>query len=183
MKRTAPFLLPLLALAVLAPAASGAGLPEGELAPYLIVAWQWSSPTDQPRPQTFYGDQSLVITQRGAVFSSRSSRSSSDIPQVQTYRGTATAAQMQELRDQLNAAKIRGLSSCAVIPPVAGWTSSTDVTWYSAHGRRNSFNAATGAQAAGRPPCPEAVATVFQTINALEGRILANPDTEILQFE
>jgi hypothetical protein len=182
MKRIAPFLLPLLALAVLAPGVSGAGLPEGELAPYLIVAWQWSSPTNQPRPQTFYGDQSMVITQRGAVFTSRSSRSNSEIPQVQIYRGTATAAQMQEFRERLNAAKIRGLSSCAVTLPIEGWTSSTDVTWYSAHGRRNFFNVS-GALAAGRPRCPDAVATVFQAINLLEGQILANPDTEILHFE
>lgn len=182
MKRTIASLA-LFALAILAPGAEAAGLPEGELAPYLVVAWQWFSTTTQPRPQTFYGDQSMVITQKGAVFASRSSRADGDIPEVMTYRGTATAAQMQELRDQLNAANVRGLRNCAVTPPAPGWTSSTDLTWYSARGRRNFFNAAAGARAAGRPPCPQAVSVVFQAINQLESRVLANPGTQILTFE
>ncbi len=181
MKSKAAFPLALLAvlvaLACFAPAASAA-----EPAPktFLIVATQWFIPTDQPRPKTFFGDESLVILQNGAVFSSRTDRGSELIPQVQTYAGKATAAQMQELRDRLNAVKIRSFGGCARSDRQ---TVNIDITWYSALGRRNDIRVVGGPGTESLRRCPAAESAIFQAIALFEAQVLANPDTRLSTFQ
>lgn len=180
MKPKVPFLA-LLALAV-ALAASAPPAAAADPAPetYLIVATQWFIPTDQPRPQTFFGDESLVILHNGSVFSSRTERSSDLIPRVETYQGQASAAQMQELRDRLNALKIRAFDGCT---RPGSMTVKIDMTWYSALGRRGDIRFLGGPGVPSQPHCEAKDNAIFQAIALFEAQVLANPDTELRIFE
>jgi hypothetical protein len=182
MKRTAFRSLVLAAVlaAVPAPGASAADFSQADLTPYVLVQFQRAYATTQPRPESYHDDGSTFITQGGALFSNVSARTDFGVPRSQIYRGLATPGQLQELRDRLNAAKIRGLTSCELLGERSVGT--FDFVWYSAKGRRNAFTVVTGDGTSGLPRCPAAVDEVFSALSSFENQVLQNPDREILSL-
>lgn len=152
-----------------------------DLQPYLAVSSKQLYSTIIPPSTETTEDQQRFITRGGAAFSTYALRSDHNNTSVtQIYRGVATPPQLTELRDRLNAARIRGQRSCEIASDSTD--ARYDFTWYSPHGRRNSFAIVLGRRgASGLPPCRNTAWEVIQAVSDFEFEILNNPDTEILQ--
>ena len=100
----------------------------------------------------------------------------------QLARGAGSPADLAELKQALAAGRAGIRQSCNIedAEPLATW----EVTWYGRNGRRSSFVVAVGpAAATGLPPCGPETFPLLSALLAYEGRVLGDPETELLTNE
>jgi hypothetical protein len=174
-------LLTSIVLAAAPSPAAAAGFPGVNMRPYILFSSHLEVANIFEPSELTFEEQQQFITQGGAVFSSLSIQVEQQVPSSQVYRGIATPAQLLDLRNNLNAARIRGQRSCEI---KAGGSQEgfIDFTWYSALGRRNSFRIVlTRTGGSGLPPCRASVVQILGHLRGFEAEILQNPNTEVLQ--
>lgn len=166
---------------VVAGSATAADFPRVDLRSYVLLSSHLVIPDIfQPSELTFE-EQQLFITQGGAAFSSRTIQVEQQVPSTDIYRGVATPSQLRDLRNALNAARIRNQRTCE-FDTLGSQGGYTDITWHSIHGRRNTFRVVSAIDGSGGlPKCPAAVNQILTVLRRFESEILQNPGTEVLR--
>ena len=130
-------------------------------------------------PIEIHEDENLFISQGGATISTLVQRREQSV-NSQLLRGLATSSQLAAFKNALAQSRVGVQDDCEAVTSPRGTTGFIEVIWYGKGTRRSSFRIVFVPEPASLPECPAAVANLFIEFMNYRGRVMGNPDTEVL---